>query len=340
MQRALQLAEKGGVFVAPNPKVGAVIVHNDKIIGEGFHKKYGEAHAEVNAVESVTNKDVLKEATIYVTLEPCSHFGKTPPCSDLIIKYQFKRVVVACIDTFSEVAGRGVERIRNAGIQVEVGVLEKEARFLNRRFFTYHEKNRPYIILKWAQTLDGFLDEERGEGETGIHWITQPETKCLVHKWRGEEQSILVGVNTINTDDPLLNLRNYLIGKSPIRFVLDPDNSIKKETKVLSDNQATIVFNQRKNHNLPAHTTQFSLLEFSLSNILKEIHKQGISSIFVEGGRYTHEHFLTANLWDETRVLVGTTKFQQGLKAPLFTKSPNEVRKFGKDEVRITYNEI
>jgi len=339
MTRALQLAKWGGVFVAPNPLVGAVIVHEDKIIGEGYHEKYGEAHAEVNAVRSVKNKELLSASTLYVTLEPCSHFGKTPPCADLIVRHQFKRVVVACIDTFSEVAGKGIERLRNAGIEVELGVLEKEAQFLNRRFFTFHAKNRPYIILKWAQTKDGYMDKNRGVNEKGINWITQPETKNLVHKWRGEEQAILVGVNTVNTDDPSLTMRDFKIGKNPIRIVLDPSNKIHQSAKLLKDGKSTIIFNEGKNAQRQVGLIQYISIEsFTLDNILQKIYNQGISSIIIEGGKYTLEQFIAEDLWDETRVLQGDVSFYSGLKAPLLDQKNKKTTTYGKDTYHLIFN--
>lgn len=339
MKRALQLAKLGGVYVAPNPMVGAVIVHDGKIIGEGYHQKYGSAHAEVNAVASVKDQSLLSSSTIYVTLEPCAHFGKTPPCADLIVFHQFKRVVVACIDTFSKVAGNGIKRIRKAGIEVQIGVLEKEARFLNRRFFTYHEKKRPYIILKWAETQDGFIDKKREPHEKGINWITQPETQNLVHKWRGEEQAILVGVNTVNNDNPRLTLREFKIGKNPIRIVLDPKNRIDPASEVVNDGQPTLHFTQGENQvQEQKNYARIQIDPFQLGKVLQEIYNQNITSVLIEGGKYTLEQFIQENYWDEARILQGESIFSSGLKAPSINRTTKRTMIFGKDSYHLIYN--
>ncbi len=235
MLRALQLAGSGGVAVAPNPLVGAVIVLNNRIIGEGYHRQYGEAHAEVNAVNSVEDPSVLNEATIYVTLEPCSHFGKTPPCADLLVKHRFKRVVIAQIDPFAEVSGRGIERLRNAGIQVDCGILEEAAKELNKRFLTFHMKKRPFVTLKWAQTRDGFIDRDRSETNAkGIQWISQPETQVYTHHLRSTEQAILVGWKTVENDNPSLTTRAFH-GKNPLRIVIDPQLKAPKNARLFTD---------------------------------------------------------------------------------------------------------
>ncbi|MFI5142155.1 MAG: bifunctional diaminohydroxyphosphoribosylaminopyrimidine deaminase/5-amino-6-(5-phosphoribosylamino)uracil reductase RibD, partial [Bacteroidia bacterium] len=244
MQRCLELAEKGLGNVASNPMVGCVIVHNNVIIGEGYHQKYGEAHAEVNAIASVVNKNLLAESTVFVSLEPCSHHGKTPPCSDLLIEHKVKRVVIACLDTNPLVAGKGIAKLRNAGIELFTGVLEKEARELNKRFFTYHEKKRPYIILKWAQTKDGFISKLppfiREE-----NWITNNESKKLVHTWRAQEQAILVGTTTALLDNPALTVR-LTEGKSPIRILIDKELKVPFINPIFSNVTETIVFTEKK----------------------------------------------------------------------------------------------
>ena len=334
MRRALQLAALGGVDAAPNPMVGAVIVHNDIIIGEGYHRKCGEAHAEVNAVASVDDKLLLSESTMYVTLEPCAHHGKTPPCADLLVRYKFKRVVIACVDTFSEVAGRGIERLKENGIEVIVGVLEDEARNLNKRFFCFHERKRPYVILKWAQTKDGFIDRLPTDRLTGVNWITQPETRLITHQWRASEQAILVGWRTIQNDDPTLNVRE-VEGKSPHRYVLDPNCSSNPTSKVYTDGYPTTVFVRKNKFN-----DQFSSVDvielqedFSLETILHELYKRNHISVFVEGGKYTLQQFLDASIWDEAHVFIGDARFEKGVEAPHITIQPLTQVSLGKDQL-------
>jgi diaminohydroxyphosphoribosylaminopyrimidine deaminase/5-amino-6-(5-phosphoribosylamino)uracil reductase len=319
MQRALQIAKLGGVNAAPNPMVGSVVVHNDKIIGEGFHQEYGKAHAEVNAINSVKDKSVLSEATIYVTLEPCAHHGKTPPCADLIVKHQFNRAVVACLDTFSEVSGKGIERMAAAGITVETGIHESEARWLNRRFFTFHEQNRPYVFLKWAETRDGFMDRLPEERADGINWITQPRTKLFVHKWRSQEQAIMVGWKTINNDDPQLNVRE-LAGVSPHRFIIDPNGNSNPKAKVFQDGAATTIISKMKRiENLPSHVELITLEAITSANILSVLYSKNILSVFIEGGAHTHSQFIADGLWDEAYQLIGSSNFGKGMNAPLLS---------------------
>jgi diaminohydroxyphosphoribosylaminopyrimidine deaminase/5-amino-6-(5-phosphoribosylamino)uracil reductase len=318
MQRCLELAKKGAGHVAPNPKVGSVIVHDQKIIGEAYHIKYGEAHAEVNAIKSVTDKSLLNKSTIYINLEPCAHFGKTPPCADLIIKHKIKKVVIGCIDSFSEVAGKGIERIKKAGIEVVVGVLEQESLELNKRFFTFHTKKRPYIILKWAQTKDGFIDKYREEGDLGINWITQKETKQLVHKWRHEEAAILVGKNTVINDNPTLTCRDYP-GSNPIRIIIDPKKEIDlSKFKVSSEDAKTVVLSGDS---------------LSALNIMDELYQLNIQSVIIEGGAFTINTFLEAQLWDEARVIEGASLFGNGLVAPKIKASEPKISVLGKDKL-------
>jgi diaminohydroxyphosphoribosylaminopyrimidine deaminase/5-amino-6-(5-phosphoribosylamino)uracil reductase len=331
MQRCLELAQLGKGFTAPNPMVGCVIVKNDLIIGEGYHQEYGKAHAEVNAIQSVFNKNELEGATVYVSLEPCSHFGKTPPCADLLVQSGVKTVVIACRDTNPAVAGRGIDRLKKAGIEVIEGVLEKESRELNKRFFTFHEKQRPYIILKWAQTLDGYLDKARLENQTGINWITGEETKSLVHKWRGEEQSILVGRNTIINDNPSLTVREYK-GKNPIRIVIDSQLQISGDVNIYSSEAPTIVFNRIRNEK-KENVEWVKIKETSTKNILDELYNRGIISVFVEGGSRTLQYFIIDNVWDEARVIVGNNRFDEGMKAPIINRVPIASHPFGEDMV-------
>lgn len=330
MLRALQLAKLGGVSAAPNPLVGAVIVYNGQIIGEGYHQKHGEAHAEVNAVNSVQDKSLLAQSTIYVTLEPCAHFGKTPPCSDLLIHHRFKRVVIAQIDPFSEVSGRGVEKLKNAGIKVDLGILEAEAKELNKRFITFQTKKRPYITLKWAQTSDGFMDRERSaDQDPGIHWISQPETQVVTHQLRTSEQAILTGWKTIRNDNPSLTARAFK-GPNPIRVILDPHLKAPKDARVFTDGLKTLVFNllEEKQENA---VTFIRLPDFEMASILAQLADLKISSVLVEGGAATLKQFIDTGLWDEALVIRGNTTFETGLKAPGLSQTPVKSIQFGRD---------
>lgn len=332
MLRALQLAKLGGVATESNPMVGAVIVLNDTIMGEGYHQKYGEAHAEVNAVNSVEDKSLLKEATIYVTLEPCSHFGKTPPCADLLIRSEFKRVVIAQIDPFSEVSGRGIEKLKNAGIQVDCGILEKEARELNKRFITFHTKKRPYITLKWAQTKDGFIDRDRfSENQAGINWISQPETQVVTHRIRSTEQAILVGWRTIQNDNPSLTTRAFK-GPDPLRIIIDPQLQAPKEASVFTDGRKTLVINSLEDKEV--NNLRFIRLnDLNPESILNTLFQLGINSVLIEGGANTLTRFIKSDLWDEALIITGNQEFKEGLKAPALSKIPVKSIPFGKDSL-------
>ncbi|HZH70213.1 MAG TPA: bifunctional diaminohydroxyphosphoribosylaminopyrimidine deaminase/5-amino-6-(5-phosphoribosylamino)uracil reductase RibD, partial [Flavobacteriaceae bacterium] len=242
MQRALFLAQKGRFTTSPNPRVGAVIVHKNKIIGEGYHRQFGEAHAEPNAVASVKDKSLLAESTLYVTLEPCSHHGKTPPCVDLILKHKIPEVFIASKDPFEKVNGSGIEKLREAGVNVKIGLLEKEALELNKRFFTFHQKKRPYIILKWAETADGFIGRLQSDPKKEDSWITSAESKQLVHLWRAEEDGILVGSNTALADRPQLDCRE-VFGKNPLRILIDENLDVPLSFAIFNKKAPTIVFN-------------------------------------------------------------------------------------------------
>lgn len=333
MRRALELAQLGLEEVAPNPMVGAVIVHNDCIIGEGYHERFGEAHAEVNAVNSVADKALLTEATIYVTLEPCAHFGKTPPCANLLVSHKFKRVVIAMQDPFAAVSGKGIALLRENHIEVEVGLLEKEARELNKRFLTLNEKIRPYIILKWAQSLDGFMDKDRTNNEKGIFWITAPHTKLITHKWRAQEQAILVGTNTILTDNPSLTTREYK-GKNPIRLVLDPNKRIPENFAVYSDESQSFIFVKNEAN----HVKHVVLNPFDLQQLFHWCYNQGISSILIEGGKHTLKQFIESNSWDEARILTGNVILKNGLKAPSIEGESVDSFDFGSDHIQFISN--
>lgn len=337
MQRALQLAKLGGVSVSPNPLVGAVIIHQDEIIGEGYHQKFGEAHAEVNAVNSVKDKSLFPESTIYVTLEPCSHFGKTPPCADLLVRSQFKRVVIAQIDPFSEVSGRGIEKLRNAGIQVDCGILEAEAKELNKRFITFHTKKRPFVTLKWAQTSDGFMDRDRSEqNQTGINWISQPETQVITHRLRTSEQAILVGWRTVQNDNPSLTARAFA-GTNPIRIVLDPQLQASQNATLFTDGLRTLILNG-KEENVSGPVQYVKLENFSPESILSKLHELQINSVIIEGGAFTLTQFIESGLWDEALVIVGEHEFKSGMKAPVLSKMINHQVPFGNDLLNYYHN--
>jgi diaminohydroxyphosphoribosylaminopyrimidine deaminase / 5-amino-6-(5-phosphoribosylamino)uracil reductase len=321
MKRCIELAKNGLGTTYPNPLVGSVIVHNGKIIGEGWHKKAGEPHAEVHAVNSVKDKSLLKEATIYVSLEPCSHFGKTPPCCDLIIANKIPNVVIGTIDPFAKVAGNGVKRLIENGKNVTIGILEDECNELNKRFFTFHQKKRPYIILKWAETADGFIAPISKEEKSPV-WITNSYSRQLVHKWRTEEQAILVGTNTVLEDDPKLDARDFK-GNNPIRIVWDKSNKITDEFHVKNKTIPTFFLTESKNltekENIYYKNTIFdTLLTKKTLDILFE---ENIQSVIVEGGSQTLQSFIDANLWDEARVFVSENTFNQGVIAPKLPKN-------------------
>ena len=329
IQRCIDLAKKGIRAVAPNPMVGCVIVLENKIIGEGYHEIYGGPHAEAIAIAKVVSKEDLKKSKLYVSLEPCSHIGKTAPCADLIIKHGIPEVIIGTQDPNPLVGGKGIAKLTNAGVHVKEGVLQDQCLELNKRFFTFHQKQRPYVILKWAQTLDGFLDRLRDDDTQKINWISAPETKTLVHKWRSEEQSILVGRNTIINDNPSLTVREYG-GMNPIRLVIDSQLQISESLNVYSKEAPTIVFNRIKDAQ-ENNIEWVKIKETSTKNILDELYKRGIQSVFVEGGSRTLQYFIIDNVWDEARVIVGQTYFREGYKAPVINKIPVKSIPIGKD---------
>ena len=296
-------------------------MHENKIIGEGFTAVYGGNHAEVNAVNSVKNVAVLKESTIYVTLEPCSHFGKTPPCADLLVKHQFKKVVIGCVDSNSLVAGKGIEHLKNAGIEVIIGVLEKECREHHKRFFTVQEKNRPYIILKWAQTRDGFMAPETKNEQKPV-WISNQYSQQLVHKFRAQEHAILVGTNTVLSDNPKLNVRSWT-GEIPIRIVIDKELKIPKNLFVYDETVKTIFITNKMNSNKKSSEKLiFEGINFD-KNIANQIcailQKHHIESVIIEGGAKTIQPFIDENLWDEASIFTSEKVFKNGVKAPVFS---------------------
>ncbi|MBO7315594.1 MAG: bifunctional diaminohydroxyphosphoribosylaminopyrimidine deaminase/5-amino-6-(5-phosphoribosylamino)uracil reductase RibD [Paludibacteraceae bacterium] len=312
MFRCLQLAKQGLGNVAPNPMVGAVIVANGRIIGEGFHRRCGEAHAEVNAINSVKETHLLPHSTLYVNLEPCSHYGKTPPCAKLIIEKKIPHVVVGSLDPFPEVAGRGIKMLREAGVSVEVGILQKECDELNKRFFTFHRKKRPFVLLKFAQSADGFCAKN---GEETL--LSTPQTQLLVHKLRTEESAILVGKNTALIDNPKLNARYWNEQKNPIRMVVDKNLEIPKSNYLFDQSQPTIVFTQKKQ---PSSTNlEFVELNFS-ENIVPQIcdflYQRNIQSLIVEGGPTLQQSFIDAKIVDEVRIEISPKILENGIKIP------------------------
>lgn len=318
MLRAIGLARLGMGNVSPNPMVGCVIVHHGVIIGEGYHREYGKAHAEVNAVNSVKNKALLKESTLYVTLEPCSHHGKTPPCTDLILQCGIPNVVVGTIDPFAQVAGRGLEKLRKGCCNVLQGYLEALCIALNRRFFTFHQKKRPYIILKWAQTADGFIDVDRTQEHYGQPtWITNDLSKIAVHKMRADESAILVGTNTAHKDNPSLTVREWS-GKSPLRLVIDKDLKLSGGLTLFDQSVPTVVYTSREVS--PRSNLEFTRILFNgneLDQILNDLHQRGVLSLIVEGGQMLLNSFITRNIWDEARVYTGKCNFHNGVRAPV-----------------------
>ena len=315
MQRCLELALRGAGKVAPNPMVGCVIVCNNIIIGEGWHEQFGGPHAEVNAIRSVSDQSLLKEATLYVSLEPCSHMGKTPPCADLLIEKEIPYVVVACLDENPLVKGRGIQKLILNGTDVKVGVLEEEAKFLNRRFFTSINKNRPYIILKWAQSSDGFIDHDRDElDERAI--ISSPQSHLLVHKWRSEESVIMVGTNTVIADNPQLTVR-LIDGNNPVRVTFDRQMRIPSTAKILDASAPTIIFTQGAHYY--TDRAEFVPIDFSkdpLRQALTILHERKFESVLVEGGSALINKFYEQNLWDESRVFIANKEIGKGVKAP------------------------
>ncbi len=342
MQRCLQLAKNGLGTTRPNPTVGAVVVYNDKIIGEGFTSPYGGPHAEVNAINAVKDKSLLPLSTIYVTLEPCSHFGKTPPCADLIAKHTIKNVVIGCIDTNSLVAGKGIEKLKKAGCNVTVGVLESECFDHHKRFFTVQNKQRPHVILKWAQTQDGFIAPNHKDSVSPV-WISNEYSKQLVHKFRSEEHAILVGTNTVIADNPSLTVRSWY-GHNPIRVVLDKSLKLKKSLSVFDAKATTILITHNNNIRIADENNEKLIIEkidFSLplaSQICEVLHKHKIQSVIIEGGTKTIQTFIDENLWDEAYVFEGKSVFKEGIAAPLLPKRGSETIDIEGDSLHIYKN--
>src|SRR5436190_11952215 len=312
MLRALELARMGQGTVSPNPMVGCVVVHNNTIIGEGWHDKFGAPHAEVNAIASVKDKGLLQSAVVYVNLEPCSHHGKTPPCVDLLLAHMVKKVVIANPDINPLVAGRGIRKLRDNHVEVATGVLEAEGRELNKRFFTFIARNRPFILLKWAQTADGFIAHENYESK----WITHEYSRQLVHRWRSEEDAVLVGTRTASHDDPRLNVRDWT-GRDPVRVVIDRSLRLGDQLHLFDRSQPTICYNLLR-HEEHQNLVMVRLGETNfLQELLHDLFQRGIQSVMVEGGSETLKSFIDKGLWDEARVFRSSTVFNKGIPGPI-----------------------
>ena len=326
MQRCIDIAKNGLSAAMPNPSVGAVIVVNDCIIAEGFTSAFGGAHAEVNAINAVADKSLLSQATMYVSLEPCSHFGKTPPCCDLIAKHKIPNVVVGCLDPNPKVSGAGIQRMKEAGILVNVGVLEHESRESNKRFFTFFEKKRPFVILKWAQSFDGFLSPKQRIDAVPV-WLSNQYSRQLVHKWRTEEMAILIGAQTAIDDNPGLTARDYS-GKNPTRLLIDKNNRVLKNAKIFDNAAETIVLNHEK-------------IDFSgnvVQQILNLLYLNNLQSVIIEGGAKTLQSFIDANLWDEARIFQSQKQLCDGTKAPVFNGILFETKTILNDKLLIYKN--
>lgn len=309
MHRCIQLARNGRTNAQPNPMVGAVIVHDGQIIGEGYHVRRGEGHAEVNAVASVKPEHLplLSQSTIYVTLEPCSHYGKTPPCADMLVEKGFKRVVVGCVDPNEKVRGRGIQKLKDAGIEVEVGVCQTECEELNKVFFTFHRLCRPYVTLKWAQSRDGFIGRKVNEdeaimGEDNRVHISNRYSQMLSHKLRTEHQAILIGRKTLINDNPSLTVREWK-GRNPIRIILTHNDNLPREMKIFDDEAETMI------------------MEGKIEEVLHKLFEMGVQSLLVEGGSEVHQQFIDAGLWDEIRIEQGEIMLNEGVEAPRFDKN-------------------
>ena len=327
MKRCIELASKGIGKTYPNPMVGCVIVYNNKIIGEGSHEGYGCNHAEVNAINSVGDMGLLEKSTLYVNLEPCNHYGKTPPCTKLILEKGIKNVIIGSRDPNNLVKGGGIDTLISNGCNVKYGIMKDECDSLNKRFFTFHNHKRPYIILKWAESKDGYISPKKSDRNKGeIFWISNEESKKMSHYFRSQEHSILIGVQTVIDDDPELTTR-LVDGNNPTRIVLDPNNRIPSNSKVLSNESETIIFSSTKN--LELNVDNDIIIEFELDSILESLYKRGIQSVIVEGGAYTIQKFIDANKWDCIRIFKSSKNLNEGLVAPKYEIDKLEFRIIG-----------
>lgn len=345
MRRCFELAERAIGYTYPNPLVGAVIVHNEEIIGEGYHQFYGGPHAEVNAINSVKEQELLKESTIYVNLEPCSHYGKTPPCADLIISKKIKRVVISNKDPFPGVCGRGIKKLEDAGIEVICGVLEKEGEWLNRRFFTFHTQKRPYTLLKWAETADGYLDYVRQNAIISPLKISSPETLKLVYQLRGREAGIVVGTHTALLDNPSLTIRNTE-GKQPTRILIDRELKVPFTYQLYNSTSPTIVFTEKETYPT-IENVRFIKVPFDRDNKLSietfhnKLYELKIQSVVVEGGAQLLHSFLAAGVWDEIRIETNENLYiHHGIKAPLPQGEVIKIEQIGNNRItRFSHSE-
>lgn len=339
MRRCLELAARGRGQTAPNPMVGAVIVHNDRILGEGHHRSYGGPHAEVNAINAVQDQSLFPESDLYVSLEPCSHHGKTPPCTDLVLEKGIGRVFIGTADPNPSVPGGGAEKLRREGREVVMGLLSEECVRLNRHYFTFHRKKRPYIILKWARTEDGFVDRLRTRGDKAtINWITDPPARALVHKWRSEVQAIMAGNETLIRDDPKLTLREWP-GNHPLRVVADRKSRLPRDLHVFDGEVPTVVFSAKKEND--RKNLSFAVLsseEAPLTEVLDQLYEMNIQSMLVEGGPGLHREFIKRGLWDEARIFTGSLNFGSGVPAPDTPAVPSETTRFSGNLLEICYN--
>ncbi len=338
MLRCLELAAKGLGKTKSNPLVGSVIVHNDQIIGEGYHREYGGPHAEVNAIHSVTQPSLLKESTLFVNLEPCCHFGKTPPCTQLIKETGIARVVIGTTDPNPMVRGKGIGFLKENGIRVINNILEPECRYLNRRFFVSVEKKRPYVILKWARSADGFIDARSSHySEESRTIITRKLSQILVHKWRSEEMGIMTGTNTANMDNPSLTVR-YWTGDNPVRICMERNSLLNPDLSILNDGFRTIIYTTSSHKN--TSSVEYIMLNnesLPLKSILDDLSEREIISLFVEGGSMLLKSFIEQNLWDEARIFTGNRFLNKGLKAPVLHDSGVKSA-IGEDELEVIFN--
>lgn len=338
MRRCIELGKKALGSSAPNPMVGSLITHQDKIIGEGFTSQYGGPHAEVNAINSVADISLLKEATLYVTLEPCSHYGKTPPCADLIIKNNLQKVIIGVQDPNIKVSGRGIKKLEEAGCEVLLGVLEDECRKHHKRFFTLQEKHRAYIILKWSETKDGFIapnaDKRRAKPEP--YWISNPYARQRVHQWRSEEQAILVGTNTVLEDNPRLDVRSWK-GTSPIRIIIDKALKLPMDLNIYDKSIRTIILTQVKDETKFQEGLEYGFIDFE-KNLAEEtcriLFQKNVTSVLIEGGALTLATFIKAGLWDEARIITGDIVFGTGTKAPHIEGQPVDIEIIGNNTIK------
>jgi diaminohydroxyphosphoribosylaminopyrimidine deaminase / 5-amino-6-(5-phosphoribosylamino)uracil reductase len=340
MQRCIELALHGEGLTAPNPLVGCVIVSGGRIVGEGYHRRYGGPHAEVEAISAMHDSGLLSKATLYVNLEPCSHYGKTPPCADLIVSSGIRRVVVGTADSNPRVSGKGIGKLKEAGIEVTVGVLQVKCRNLNLPFFTWHEKGRPYIILKWAASADGFIDMHRDPDTSPcINWITDSRLKILVHRWRVACDAILVGSNTVRNDNPQLTAREWP-GKNPLRVILDPRGTLTPEFRVFDSGAHTLLYTSKEWENGPHLTVKHipPAIADLPEVVLNDLHDKQVQSLLIEGGAFTLKSFINKGLWDEARIFTGNSTFRSGVPAPDLSEKEFFTSRLGRDTLRICLN--